>query len=105
MAAEAAACVAGGDAGAGGDAAGERGGGMPDDLKRRGLRRGGIAVDTIECTDAKVVIETSKPGKKPLEFAISRLVLRDVGAMHPLSPLKYEAVLVNPKPVGKVRST
>src|SRR5439155_26867915 len=40
-----------------------------------------------------------------LEFAISRLVLRDVGAMQQWNPLKYEAVLANPKPVGKVRST
>jgi AsmA-like C-terminal region len=81
---------------------GERGAAMPDDAKRRGQPRLGIAVDTIECTDAKVVIETSKPGKKPLEFAISRLVLTDVGAMQPFT---YEAVLVNPKPVGNVRST
>jgi hypothetical protein len=80
----------------------ERGVAMPDDPKRRGQPRVGIAVDTIECADAKVVIETSKPGKKPLEFAISRLVLTDVGA---LQPLNYEAVLVNPKPVGNVRST
>ena len=74
----------------------------PDDPKRRGQSRLGIAVDTIECTDAKLVIETNKPGKKPLEFDIGRLVLTDVGA---LKPLNYEAVLVNPKPVGNVRST
>jgi hypothetical protein len=80
----------------------ERGVAMPDDLKRRGQPRLGIVVDTIECTDAKVVIETSKPDKKPLEFPISRLVLKDVGAMQPFN---YEAVLVNPKPVGNVRST
>jgi hypothetical protein len=80
---------------------------VPDDPKRRGQPKLGIAVDTIECTDAKVVVETSKAGdskagKKPLEFAISRLVLKDVGAK---KPLNYEAVLVNPKPVGQVRST
>jgi hypothetical protein len=80
----------------------ERGVAMPDDPKRRGQPRIGIVVDTIECTDAKVVIETSKTGKKPLEFAISRLVLKDVGAK---KPFNYEAVLVNPKPVGNVRST
>ena len=80
----------------------ERGVAMPDDPKRRGQPVIGIAVDTIECTDAKVVIETSKPEKKPLEFAISRLVLTDVGAK---KPFNYEAVLVNPKPVGNVRST
>jgi hypothetical protein len=80
----------------------ERGAAMPDDPKRKGQPALGIAVDRIECTDAKVVIETSKPGKKPLEFAISRLVLTDVGAT---KPFNYEAVLVNPKPVGDVRST
>jgi AsmA-like C-terminal region len=79
----------------------ERGQAMPDDPNRKGQPRMGIVVDTIECTDAKVVIETSKPEKKPLEFAISRLVLKDVGAM---KPFNYEAVLVNPKPVGEVHS-
>ncbi len=79
----------------------ERGAAMPDDPKRRGQPVIGIAVDRIECTDAKVVIETSKPEKKPLEFAIQSLVLTDVGAKQPFN---YEALLVNPKPVGDVRS-
>jgi hypothetical protein len=81
---------------------GEREVATPDDPKRRGQPKLGIVVDTIECSDAKVVIETSAPGKKPLEFAISRLVLKDVGTMQ---PFRYDAVLVNPKPVGDVRST
>ncbi len=75
---------------------------MPDDPDRRGQPALGIAVDTIECTDAKVVIETSKPGKVPLEFAISSLTLTDVGLK---KPFNYEAVLVNPQPVGDVHST
>jgi hypothetical protein len=79
---------------------GQRGG--QDDPKRRGQSALGIVVDRIECTDAKVVLETNKPGKTPLEFAISSLVLTDVGAK---KPLNYSAVLVNPKPVGNVRST
>lgn len=79
----------------------ERGKGMPDDLKRKGQSILGIAVDTIECTDAKVVIETSK-GKKPLEFDVSKLVLTDVGLK---KPFQYDAVLRNPKPVGDVHST
>jgi hypothetical protein len=80
----------------------ERGAAEPDDARIKGQPVIGIAVDRIECTDAKVVIETSKPEKKPLEFAISRLVLTDVGLK---KPFNYEAVLVNPKPVGNVRST
>jgi len=80
----------------------ERGEAMPDDAKKKGQPVLGIAVDRIECTDAKVTIETSKPGKKPLEFAIGKLVLTDVGAK---KPFNYEAMLVNPKPVGDVHST
>jgi hypothetical protein len=79
-----------------------RGVAAPDDPKRKGQSILGIAVDTIECTDAKVVIETSTPGKKPLEFEIGRLVLKDVGLK---KPLNYEAELVNPKPVGDIHST
>jgi hypothetical protein len=80
----------------------ERGELISDDPNRKGQPVLGIAVDTIECTDAKVVIETSRPGKVPLEFAISSLTLKDVGLK---KPFDYEAVLVNPKPVGDVRST
>ena len=80
----------------------ERGSTMLDDPSKKGQPVLGIAVDRIECTDARVVIETSKPGKKPLEFVIGRLVLTDVGAK---KPFNYEAMLVNPKPVGDVRST
>jgi hypothetical protein len=80
----------------------EREAATPDDPKRRGQPALGLAVDRIECTDAKIVIETSEPGKKPLEFDIGSLVLNDVGAK---KPLHYDAVLVNPKPVGKVHST
>ena len=81
---------------------GELAGSAPDDPKRKGQPVIGIAVDRIECTDAKVVIESSRPDKLPLEFAISKLVLTDVGAT---KPFKYEAVLVNPKPSGNIRST
>jgi hypothetical protein len=80
----------------------ERGQEMPDDPKKRGQSRLGIAVDRIECTDARVVLETSEPGKAPLVFDISSLTLTDVGVK---KPLNYTAVLTNPKPVGNVRST
>jgi hypothetical protein len=80
----------------------ERGVAGRDDPKRRGQPKLGILVDRIECTDAKIVIETSKPGSKPLVFAIGSLTLTDVGAM---KPLRYDAVLVNPRPVGNVHST
>ncbi|NYF92036.1 AsmA-like C-terminal region-containing protein [Tunturiibacter empetritectus] len=81
---------------------GDRGAREPDDPRRKGQSALGIVVDRIECTDAKVTLETSKPGKKPLEFAIKSVVLTDVGAKKPLG---YTAMLMNPKPVGEVRST
>jgi hypothetical protein len=80
----------------------ERGPATPDDARRRGQPKLGIAVDTIECTDAQVVVETREPGKVPLAFDIASLTLTDVGAR---KPLNYTAVLTNPKPVGEVRST
>ncbi len=62
----------------------------------------GLAVDTIECADAKVVIETTNPAKPPLEFAISKVVLKDVGLT---KPFNYDATLRNPKPAGDIHST
>src|ERR1700721_1181064 len=39
----------------------KQGAAEPDNPKRKGQSKLGIAVDRIECTDAKIVIETSKP--------------------------------------------
>jgi hypothetical protein len=80
----------------------EQGPPRPDNPKRRSQPRWGIAVDKIICTDTKLVIETSKPEKKPLIFNISSLTLTDVGAN---KPFNYEAELINPKPVGNIQST
>jgi hypothetical protein len=61
-----------------------------------------IFVDQFICEDAKLVINTSKPGKPPLEFAIGDLKMKDVG---PGQPFQFNATLVNPKPVGDIQST
>ena len=69
------------------------------------LRRSGgktsIIVDRFSCSDAKLMINTDKPGKAPLEFDIGDLRMRDVG---PGQPMRFEAKLVNPKPVGDIQS-
>ena len=68
-------------------------------------RRGGkmsIAVNQFLCTDTKLVINTLKPGKAPLVFDISNLHLIDIG---PSKPLQFQATLLNPKPVGDIKST
>jgi hypothetical protein len=61
-----------------------------------------MIVDQFLCTDAKLVVNTSKPGKAPLQFDITTLLMRDVG---PGEPMPFAAVLTNPKPVGDIRST
>lgn len=69
---------------------------------RRNSGRMSIVVDHFVCKDTKLVINTIKPGKAPLLFDISDLTMKDIG---PDQPLRFEAVLVNPKPVGDIHST
>ena len=61
-----------------------------------------IELNSIECEDAHLTLETSKPGKLPLEFAIGHVKLTGVntgGAMH------FEALLTNPRPAGIIHSS
>lgn len=60
-----------------------------------------IHVDKFVCDDTMLVINTIKPGKPPLEFAISSLKMKDIGKGQ---PLQFNATLVNPKPVGDIQS-
>ena len=61
-----------------------------------------IYVDQLLVKDAKLVLETNKPGKTPLEWDISNLALTSIGAGQPLA---FHAILTNPKPVGNIDST
>jgi hypothetical protein len=61
-----------------------------------------IVVDEVLILNTRLLIGTSKPGKLPLDFEISRIALHKVG---PGQPMKFEATLVNPKPVGNIQST
>jgi hypothetical protein len=61
-----------------------------------------VFVDRFVCEDTRLLINTSKPGKPPLEFAIGQLKMKDVG---PGQPMQFDATLVNPKPVGDIQST
>ena len=62
----------------------------------------GIVVDDLVADSAQLVINTDKPGKLPTVFAIERLKMARVG---PNEPMHFEADLVNPKPVGNIRSS
>jgi hypothetical protein len=60
-----------------------------------------IVVEKIVCDDSKLVIGTLKPDKEPLEFDLSRIVMRDVG---PTKPWDYDATLVNATPKGDIQA-
>lgn len=61
-----------------------------------------IIVDKFVCKDASLIINTTKPGKLPLDFAIHDLTMKDLG---PGQALQFDATLVNPKPIGDIHST
>jgi hypothetical protein len=61
-----------------------------------------IVADEVVIRNTRLLIGTSKPGKLPLDFEISRVVLEKVG---PGQPMKFDATLVNPKPVGEIQSS
>lgn len=61
-----------------------------------------ISVGQMVSDDAKLIINTLKPGKLPVQFDISHLVLRTIA---PGQPLHFDATLINPKPVGDIAST
>jgi hypothetical protein len=67
--------------------------------KSSGIR---IQVGELDIDRADIVIETNKPGKVPLNFNIGSIRLTSVG---PGRPMKFHAVLVNPKPVGNIDAT
>lgn len=60
-----------------------------------------ILVKRIDCENAQLILETDKPGKLSLSFAISRVQLRNVTAGQ---PIEFEAELTNPKPVGVIHA-
>lgn len=70
-------------------------------LRQRG-RKVSILVDRFVCADTKLIINTARPSKPPLEFDISDLRMKDIG---PGQPLRFEATLANPKPTGAIQST
>ena len=60
-----------------------------------------MLVDELQIDNARLILGTSKPGKVPLDFEISKLRMTSVG---PNQPMKFHAILVNPKPVGNIDS-
>lgn len=69
------------------------------DLSHSGIK---VLVGEILVDHADLTIENGKPGKLPLDFVINRLQLTSVGSGR---PLKFHAILINPKPAGDIDST
>jgi len=61
-----------------------------------------IFVGEIAIENAALVLETNRPGKIPMDFEISHLTLESIGQNQ---PMKFHAILTNPKPVGNIDST
>ncbi len=61
-----------------------------------------IVVGEILVENASLMLGTNKPGKVPLDFEISHLTLQSVGGGQ---PMKFHAILVNPKPIGDIDTT
>lgn len=58
-----------------------------------------FVVNSIVCNDAHLTIETSKPGKLPLEFDIAHVNLRNASANN---AMHFDAQLTNPRPAGTI---
>ena len=61
-----------------------------------------VVVGELLIENATLILGTNKPGKKPLDFEISKLRMTSVGAGR---PMRFHAILRNPKPVGNIDST
>jgi hypothetical protein len=81
---------------------GQSKGGPSGDESKSGSKSLSFEVETMECSGAHLEIETSKPGKLPLEFAIAHFKLTNIAAG---GPMGFDAELTNPKPVGTIYST
>ncbi len=93
------------EAGAAGQPAfAQTGAAQPRKDQGQGQSKSGIkmVVDEVTIMNTRLLIGTSKPGKLPLDFEMSRITLHSVG---PGKPMKFEATLVNPKPKGDIQSS
>jgi hypothetical protein len=58
-------------------------------------------VESLECRNSRLTLETDKPGKLPMVFDIAHLKLTGV---QPDEPVAYEADLTNPRPTGIIHT-
>ena len=73
----------------------------PKEQRRAGINVKGGKIK-VYVDESRLVINTLRPDKLPLEFDISQLQMKEIG---PGQPLFFDAMLVNPKPVGTIHSS
>lgn len=61
-----------------------------------------IMVDKFVCDQTQLIVNTIRPGRLPLEFDIENLKMTTIGSG---VPMRFDATLTNPKPVGQIHST
>jgi hypothetical protein len=61
-----------------------------------------IVADRMLIDRALLLLTSSHPGRPPLQFRIESVQLQNVGANQ---PLRFHAILVNPKPIGNIDSS
>ena len=69
--------------------------GVPPGQNREPSMR--FEIESMECKGANLTLETSKPGKLPLEFAIAHIKLSHVSVG---GSMQFDAQLTNPRPAG-----
>jgi hypothetical protein len=62
----------------------------------------GFSVGSVECTNAELVLETSKPGKLPTQLEIAHI---KIDGITPSGAMKFEADFTVPRPHGKAHSS
>jgi hypothetical protein len=77
-------------------------GASPKPESKRSPYTAAFEIDTIDCADTRLILETDKPGKLPLEIVIASLTLTHVSSG---GPMDFVADLTNPRPHGAVHTT
>jgi hypothetical protein len=76
--------------------------GSPEHAEEHGTPLLRFEMESITCDGAYLTLETDKPGKLPLEFAIAHIRLTHANAG---GAMQFDAELTNPKPAGKILTT
>ena len=64
-----------------------------------------FVVDTVECDAENLLLETSKPGKLPVDIEIAHLKLTREGGLNATAPVNFDAEVTVPKPHGAAHAT